>query len=76
MIIQSSWKEPVSLHARRTRQPIEHFVGYSLSCQWCEQPFRCFREFEPFCGACRGLRGAPDGRLSTAEIVPPGRTDR
>ena len=29
------------------------YVGYSLSCQWCEQPFRCFREFEPFCGGCR-----------------------
>lgn len=53
MIIQSNWKEMVSARAMRTRLPIEHFIGYSLQCEWCEQSFRCFREFEKSCGACR-----------------------
>lgn len=49
----STWSESVSARARRTRQPIEYFIGYSLQCKRCYNGFRCFREFEPFCGACR-----------------------
>jgi hypothetical protein len=55
----STWKESVSAQARRLGYPIEHFIGYSLVCQWCERPFRSFREFEPFCGCCRDKK---DGR--------------
>jgi hypothetical protein len=59
----STWNESVSARARRLRLPIEHFIGYSLVCQWCGTGFRCFREFEPFCGGCRDMKGAPDGRF-------------
>lgn len=49
----STWSESVSVQARRLRLPVEHFVGYSLVCEGCEAGFRCFREFEPYCGICR-----------------------
>jgi hypothetical protein len=58
----STWTEAVSARARRLGYPVEHFTGYSLVCQWCEKPFRCFREFEPFCGCCRDLKTPADGR--------------
>lgn len=50
---QSVWSESVSSRAGRMRLPIEHFIGYSLVCHDFDQSFRCFREFEMFCGACR-----------------------
>jgi hypothetical protein len=54
----SVWSESVSSRARRLRLPIEHFIGYSLVCRRCYNGFRCFREFEPFCGVCRDLKGS------------------
>lgn len=54
--------EPVSMKAKRLNVHVEHFVGYSLICEWCEKPFRCFREFEPFCGGCRDLRDSNAGK--------------
>lgn len=57
----STWSESISAQAKRRGLPVEHFVGYALICEICERPFRCFREFEPMCGACRPPEGINAG---------------
>jgi hypothetical protein len=44
---------PLTISERALRAPLEVFIGYHLICERCEDSFRCFREHERFCGACR-----------------------
>jgi hypothetical protein len=43
----------ISERCLQNGQEVELFIGHHLICEVCERSFRCFRETERLCGACR-----------------------